>query len=187
MSTVIRTRRADAVRNAQKVLEAAREVFAERGLEAGVDQVAARAGVGKATVYRCYATKEDLITAVVGARVDWFTALARDAVASADPWAAYVSLLDQGAESGCSSALLHAGLAAAPSSAELEHKRALCRSALQDLLDVLKARGRVRADITAREVTVLLCGAFRTLREEGVQDLAEWRRYADLVAAATRV
>ena len=58
--------RADAARNSVAVLDAAREVFAEKGLAAGVDEVAARAGVGKATVYRCWPTKDALVAAVTG-------------------------------------------------------------------------------------------------------------------------
>jgi AcrR family transcriptional regulator len=178
--------RADAVRNAEKVLAAAREVFAERGLDAGVDEVAARAGVGKATVYRCYATKEDLVTAVVGSRVDWFTDRVLEAIEAPDPWTAYVDLLETAAASACRSALLHAGLASAQEGPELMAKRAASRAALQQLLDVAAAQGRARRDATAREVTVLLCGAFRTLSEEGVADPVVWRRYAGLVADATR-
>ena len=58
-------RRADAVRNRERVVAAAAAVFAERGVEAGVPDIAARAGVGKATVYRSFPTKEHLIAAVV--------------------------------------------------------------------------------------------------------------------------
>lgn len=178
--------RADAVRNAEKVLAAAVHVFAERGLQAGVNEVAAQAGVGKATVYRCYPTKEDLVSAVVGARVDWFTALTVQALHADDPWRAYCGLLEAAALSACTSALLDAGLASAPESPLLQAKRALFRGALQELLDLAVAHGRARPGVTAQEVTVLLCGAFRTLREEGVDDLAQWQRYAELVSRATR-
>ena len=187
MTAPARPRRADAVRNEQRVLHAAREVFAERGLAAGINEVAARAGVGKATVYRSWATKEDLITAVLIARVDWFAELARAAAAAPDPWTAYVDLLRSAADSAARSALLHAGLTATSQSPLLEARRAQSRAALQELLDVLAAAGRVRPDVTAREVTVLLCGAFRTLSEERVTDVGQWRRYADLVRVTTTV
>ena len=57
-------RRSDAVRNAQAVLEAAREVFAESGVDAPMRAIAARAGVGVGTVYRRYPQRSDLIIAV---------------------------------------------------------------------------------------------------------------------------
>lgn len=178
--------RADAVRNAGRVLAAAREVFSERGVQAGIEEVAARAGVGKATVYRCYPTKEELVAAVVGARVEWFTELTVAALRSPDPWAAYTELLGLAASAACDSALLDAGLVSAPPGPVLDSQRAVLRGALQELLDLAVAQGRARPGVTAREVTVLLSGAFRTLREEGVTDLGEWHRYAELVALATR-
>ncbi|MGZ8647714.1 MAG: TetR/AcrR family transcriptional regulator, partial [Solirubrobacteraceae bacterium] len=72
-----RARRADAQRNHERVLRAAGEVLSERGLEAGVDEIAARAGVGKATVYRSFPTKEHLIAAVVIDRLGEFEQRAR--------------------------------------------------------------------------------------------------------------
>ena len=64
-----RALRADAERNRRLVLDAAAAVFAERGLEAGVAEIAQRAGVGTATVFRRFPTKQDLIVAVVDARI----------------------------------------------------------------------------------------------------------------------
>ena len=63
------TLRADAERNRGRVLEAARAVFAEHGLEAGVAEIAERAGVGVATIFRRFPTKDDLLAAILEARV----------------------------------------------------------------------------------------------------------------------
>ena len=56
--------RADAERNRLRIIEAARDLFAERGLEVSMDEVAERAGVGVGTVYRRFANRDDLITAI---------------------------------------------------------------------------------------------------------------------------
>jgi AcrR family transcriptional regulator len=56
--------RADARRNRERILEAAREAFAEGGLDVGVEEIARRAGVGKATFFRRFPTKEALLVAV---------------------------------------------------------------------------------------------------------------------------
>ena len=69
MSAAAPRTRADAVRNFERVLAAATEVLAEKGAEAGVPEIAARAGVGKGTVYRCFPTKEHLIAAVLAGSV----------------------------------------------------------------------------------------------------------------------
>lgn len=178
--------RSDAARNTNLVLEAARQVFAEKGTSAGVEEVAARAGVGKATVYRCWPSKDALLAAVAGARVAWFTGLVLEAREAPDPWNAFRQLLRAAAESQCENALLTAGLGALAETDELHTRRAAYRAALQELMDRAAHQGRLRADATAREVTVLFCGAARVLDEQGERDPAVWRRYADLLADSVR-
>ena len=178
--------RADAVRNSEKVLDAAREVFAERGLSAGIDEVAARAGVGKATVYRCWPTKELLVAAVAGARVDAFTDRVLDALTDADPTGAFEALLLDAAEASAANRLLHTGLAASAQTPELVEKRAACRRALQRLMERGQEQGGIRRDVTATEVTTLFSGFTALLAAGGEADPAVWRRYAALVVAATR-
>jgi AcrR family transcriptional regulator len=178
--------RADAVRNSGKVLEAAREVFAERGLAAGIDEVAARAGVGKATVYRCWPTKELLVAAVAGARVDAFTERVLDALSDPDPTGAFQVLLLDAAEASAANRLLHTGLAASAHTPELEEKRAACRMAMQRLIERGQEQGGIRRDVTSTEVTVLFSGFTALLAAAGESDPAVWRRYAALVVAATR-
>ena len=73
--------RADAARNREKVLRAAREAFAESGYGVPLDEIASRAGVGPGTVYRHFPSKEALFEAVVTARI---TDLVSDARARAD-------------------------------------------------------------------------------------------------------
>jgi AcrR family transcriptional regulator len=178
--------RADAVRNTEKVLDAAREVFAERGLAAGIDDVAARAGVGKATVYRCWPTKELLVAAVAGARLDAFTDRVLDALTDPDATAAFTALLLGAAESSAANRLLHTALAASRETPELAAKRASCRAAMQRLIERGQEQGGIRRDITAAEVTVLFNGFTAMLAAAEEADPAVWRRYAALVIAATR-
>src|ERR1700754_5269914 len=85
--------RADARRNRERVLTAARTVFAEHGREAQMDDVARRAGVGVGTVYRHFPTKEALVNALA---VDLFGQLisaAREAYTLEDPWEAFTQAL----------------------------------------------------------------------------------------------
>lgn len=96
MSTVSgRGPRADASRNATRLLAAAREVLAEVGNEAALDVIARRAGVGNATLYRHFPTREDLLVAVYA---DEVTELCRRGTAlldSADPLDALFAWLDE--------------------------------------------------------------------------------------------
>jgi AcrR family transcriptional regulator len=82
--------RADARRNRDAVLAAARKVFAEQGLGAPLDAVARRAGVGRATLYRRFPTREDLVRAIFD---DNLAELARIAAEASDPSDAYLDTL----------------------------------------------------------------------------------------------
>lgn len=178
--------RSDALRNTAKVLEAAGEVFAELGPAAGIDDVAARAGVGKATVYRCWTSKDELLAAVAGARVAWFTGLVQDARSAPDAWAAFRAVVTAAAESQADNALLSGGLGTLTETDGLAAQRVAYRAALQELMDRAKEQGAMRRDATAREVTVLFCGVARLLGEDRQTDPAVWRHYAELVCDAFR-
>lgn len=78
--------RRDAARNRQLILEAARALFAERGLSVSLDQIAKRAGVGVGTVYRRFADKEELIDALFEQRLEAIASTAAAAAQSAEPW-----------------------------------------------------------------------------------------------------
>ena len=69
MAPETRPLRADAERNRRRLLDAAEAMFSERGLDVGVAEIAARAGVGRGTLFRNFATKDDLIAAIVGERM----------------------------------------------------------------------------------------------------------------------
>jgi AcrR family transcriptional regulator len=77
--------RADAQRNLERILEAARAAFAERGLQVGVEEIARRAGVGKATFFRRFPTKDALVMAVFEGFVEEIEAAAERAAANPDP------------------------------------------------------------------------------------------------------
>jgi AcrR family transcriptional regulator len=77
--------RADARANRERLLAAAAEVFAERGLSAEMKEIAERAGVGIGTIYRNFPSKGDLIAAIIGDAVDGFERALEDALALEDP------------------------------------------------------------------------------------------------------
>jgi AcrR family transcriptional regulator len=78
--------RADAARNRERIVAAAMEVFAERGLEASTAEIAARAGVGEATLFRRFPTKDDLVTAIIGVQFQESATLAQSCLDDDDPW-----------------------------------------------------------------------------------------------------
>ena len=77
--------RADAARNRARLLEVATRMFAERGVETSLDDVAKAAGVGIGTLYRHFPTREDLVLAVYGAQIDALDERSRELAVSEDP------------------------------------------------------------------------------------------------------
>jgi AcrR family transcriptional regulator len=89
MATAERPLRADAERNRQRILAAADEVFASRGLDVSLDDIAHAAGVGVGTVYRRFPSKDDLIDALFEDKIEEVVALATEALAIEDPWESF--------------------------------------------------------------------------------------------------
>src|SRR3954452_7267335 len=90
--------RKDAARNRALLVQAGREVFAERGLEASLDDVAHHAGLGVGTAYRHFANKYELAEAIFAEAIDQVIELAEGAANSPDPWGGIVAFLEGTAE-----------------------------------------------------------------------------------------
>ena len=154
-----RAPRADALRNREKVLRAAREAFAASGYGVPLDEIAALAGVGPGTVYRHFPSKEELFEAVTAARVGDLVEDARGRAAGPDPGAAFFGFLGRIGQEAAAKRDLPDAIAVAGS----------LQQDLQAALDVLLNRaqraGAVRADITATDLVVLLKGLLRSVHE----------------------
>ncbi|MGW5308364.1 TetR/AcrR family transcriptional regulator [Nocardia thailandica] len=87
--------RSDAQRNRESLVTAAREVFTERGLDAPLRDIAARAGVAIGTLYNRFPTRDDLIAAAVEDRLEAGARIAEDALRIEDPWDSFVHLVEQ--------------------------------------------------------------------------------------------
>src|SRR3954471_21125885 len=95
MSSAYRDRplRRDALENRERILEAARSAFAELGIEASVEEIASRAGVGIGTLYRRFPTKDALVDAIFEGHIDELVAAAEAAREVPDPWDGLVEYL----------------------------------------------------------------------------------------------
>ena len=177
-------RRADARRNHERVLAAAIEVFTEQGLEATVPQIAARAGVGKATVYRSYPTKADLIQAIALIHLDWLRSTIASAVqeAEVDAFRALSDALHAVTARLATDRLMAEVLARN----EGLEKDAATDDGAERILSLGREQGTLRHDITMTDVQVLVGGTAHVLLERGITDPATWRRYTDLALAALR-
>ncbi len=178
--------RRDAQRNLERILDAARQAFAEDGIEVGVDEIARRAGVGVGTLYRRFPTKEALIDAIVARRADEIAALVDAAEAQEDPWEGVVlffgGILERHARDRGFKALIADRMVATGKPTLRER----VRPQLVAIIARAQAAGTLRDDITAEDVTVMLWGAGRAVEITG--DIAPdyWRRHLGILLDGLR-
>lgn len=173
-------RRSDARRNHELVMRAARAVFAERGAEGTIPEVAARAGVGKATVYRSHPTKEALLEAVSADHLAWFRRRVDAALQQPDAFEALRSLLVDISERVARDRLFIEVVGRArqqPHFPVAEFER---------LLDRGRREGTLRPDASYVDIQILMSGYGRVLIDRNVDDPEIWRRYASLTLDALR-
>jgi AcrR family transcriptional regulator len=179
--------RADAERNRQRILAAAAELFTERGLEPSLDDVARHAGVGVGTVYRRFPDKASLADALFDERIDALVALAEEARAEPDAWAALVSFLERSGEM----LVTNRGLRQILMFAAEGHDRGICardrmRPAIESLIERAQADGQVRADLKPTDVPMIEFMVAAAAEYAWQVRPTVWRRYLALILDALR-
>jgi AcrR family transcriptional regulator len=178
---VERPLRADARRNREAVLQAARDAFAEVGLEAQMDEIAARARVGVGTVYRHFPTKEALIEALQADRWLKLAAAAGPHLDAEDAWEGLKGFLWDAARLQIKNRAWAELAAAAPLDFSAEDERQELLAVTQLLLDRAKEAGAVREDITGQDIGMLMCGNASVMRTTGGHDGdTRWERFFEL-------
>jgi AcrR family transcriptional regulator len=153
-----RPMRADARRNYEKLVAAARDVFTEDGSAASLEAVADRAGVGIGTLYRHFPTRQALLEAVYAGEVETMARLA-DELAGLPPWDALSQWFHQYVGFAATKrALTEALLEAAPDSDVLLLCRTLLRKAGNALIERAQQAGVVRPDTTFDDVGRMVSG-----------------------------
>lgn len=174
--------RRDALENRQRVLAAASQVFTEHGIDAGVEEIARVAGVGMGTVYRRFPTKEALIAELVHDMLEHLLVAATDVIDAPDGLGLEryleASGAYQSAHRGCLPRLWRV-------SADDVQVREL-RRRIAVLLDRAKQHGRVRAEVTPTDVTVVMWSIRDVIETTGEVAPNAWRRHLDLLIAGLR-
>jgi AcrR family transcriptional regulator len=160
--------RADARRNRDRVLEAARAAFAAEGSDASLDEIARGAGVGAGTVYRHFATKEALFEAVVFDRMGELVEGARTLLGDPDPDRAFFSFVELLAREGARKRDLVETLGS--DGIHLQLGEAPIVRALTDVLGHAQRAGTVRMDINVNDVLALLAGTAYAICHSGADD-----------------
>jgi len=155
-TTVARPLRKDAERNRQRILEAAREVFAERGLGVSLDDIAKHAGVGVGTVYRRFPDKELLIDALFEDRVGEILNAASESLDVKDPWLAVAGFLQRALELQVEDrALKELLLSTTESHARIEHARRRIQPVIATLLERAQRAGVLREDLAVSDLVLI--------------------------------
>jgi AcrR family transcriptional regulator len=169
--------RRDAERNRERILAAAREAYAEAGLDVSMAEIARRAGVGIATLFRRFPTREDLINAVFADRMDAYLAAASTALADPDPWNGFSGYIEaicgmQAADRGVADLLTMTF----PTAKALQTQHARAFDAMAQLVDRAKAAGCLRPDFSHQDVAILLMANAGVVAATGHAAPDAWRR-----------
>jgi AcrR family transcriptional regulator len=179
--------RRDAAANRERILDAARRLFAEQGLEASMDEVARAACVGPATLYRRFPTKEALIDAILGDLIDRFYAFAEEALEQEDAFAGLERLLERSIllqiENRAFLDVLLLGVLDEPRMAEARKR---VRPLMAQVISRAQEQGTLRADYAPADLTVLLWELGRVVETIGVCGSDLWRRYLALALDGLR-
>jgi AcrR family transcriptional regulator len=187
MATVERPLRRDAERNRARILESARELFAERGLAVTLDDIARHAGLGVGTVYRRFSSRDALIDALFEERMVEIVALVDEALADEDPWRGLVGFLErlvalQAGDRGLKEALL----GTTEGRERVRRVREQMRPRGEELIRRAHAAGALRPDFDAVDLALLqlMVGAVADVAPSDRPDL--WRRYLTLMLDGLR-
>jgi AcrR family transcriptional regulator len=174
--------RADARRNRERILKAARAVFADKGSDAQIDDVAKRAKVGVGTVYRHFPTKEALRDALVRERFEEIAGYAREALAREDAWEGFCELIWRAAERNAVDRAFCEIVAFTDQSTILEETGLAASTA--ELIERAKRQGTMRADATHADIPIMMAGAGSVMRAH--PSPAIWRRYLEIMLDGLR-
>jgi len=177
--------RADARRNREKVLAAARAVFSEEGVDAQMDDVARRADVGVGTVYRHFPTKDALLHALTEELFDVIAARARELLASDDPWEAFKEALWFGAEKTAGDRAFSEIVAAHKKTMEACPGQMDLTITVGELMRRCIAAGKMRPDVVIDDIPLIMCGIGSASAMPHPNPEA-WRRHLGIVLDGMR-
>ncbi|MFC8384406.1 TetR/AcrR family transcriptional regulator [Nocardia sp. NPDC057272] len=174
--------RADALRNRQRLIQAAHEMFAERGLDVSLDDIASHAGVGIATMYRRFRDKYELIDAVFEQHFTDMADAAEAAAAATDPWPALVAYFEFACERmagsrGMTAALERSGYHCN----QVGMQSVRIEAAVEKLAQRAKGDGSLRADVAPADFFGLIftVGALADITRTVAP--TAWRRHLALI------
>lgn len=179
--------RKDAERNRQRVIDAARELFAMRGIEATLNEVAHHAGLGVGTVYRRFRTKEELLEAVFEDAINELIALAESALHHDDSWQGFVWFVEQMCElTATDRGTREMAFSKTYGGDRIEAARVRLVPQITKLVERAQDDGYLRPDVSPTDMPVLGLLAGTVSEFAGHVDAQLWRRYVAILLDGIR-
>lgn len=179
--------RKDAERNRQRVIEAARELFAAKGLEATLNDVAHHAGVGVGTVYRRFPTKQELLEAIFEEGIDELTALAEAALRHRDSWQGFVWYVERMCElTATDRGMREIAFSKAYGGSRVDAARIRLVPRLSELVERAQQDGHLRSETSPSDMPIFGLLAGTVSEFAGHVDTELWRRYVAILLEGMR-
>ena len=184
--SIERVLRADARRNREAVIAAAKKLFADQGLDAQMPDVAKAAKVGVGTVYRHFPTKDDLIAALAAERFERLAEKAREGIQAEDAWQGLCDFIRFSAQIQADDRGLCEVMGSRP---EVMNESAFAVG-LDDLCGKLVKRaqrsGDLRKDLEWEDIPMIVCGVGRITQVEGGPGIGRWPRLVEVILDGLR-
>jgi AcrR family transcriptional regulator len=168
-------------------MDAARELFAQRGLDVTLNEIAKYAGVGVGTVYRRFPDRDALIDALFEERVEELVAISRAGLEDPDPWSGLITTIARLLEvQETDRALKELMLSSGPAHERVGHVRERMSPIVAELIARAREAGALRADVVPRDFPLLqiMLGAVIDVSRDSAPGL--WRRYLEIMAQGMR-
>lgn len=185
--TTGRPLRKDAERNRKRVLDAARDLFAAKGLEPSLNDVAHHAGVGVGTVYRRFASKEELLEAIFVDGLDQLAALAVSALQQEDSWQGFAWYVEQMCEiTATDRGLREIAFSKVYGGDRVHAAQERLVPVLTRLVERAQKDGHLRADLSHPDMPIFALLAGTVSEFAGNIDANLWRRYVAILLDGMR-
>jgi AcrR family transcriptional regulator len=185
MTSDVKPVRKDVARNRALLIESAKAVFAEQGLDATLDDIAKHAGVGTGTAYRHFPNKQAIAAEVLEQASESMSQDAVDALAIDDPWLAITTFFETIIGRAAVNRGLHESLAIPRAPHEVLVRRQLVDS-VTTLFARAKTAGVIRVDADPTDAGVILSMLVPVFDMAGVTSTDLWRRYLWLLLDGLR-
>jgi len=182
---VTRLRR-DAARNRAKLIAAGRDVFAEQGPDASLEEIARRADVGIGTLYRHFPTRDALVEVIFEQHFDEIVTAAEEAATDEDAWRGLVGFLERVLDVQSRNFPLRSVFLRLPASQGIAERRKLMGPLLDRLAERARKQGAVRDDLTVGDVSMAMWSfapIFEATSEVAPQ---AWRRHLQILLDGMR-